>query len=403
MKIKKLNSLNWLIFVFITVLVETSRFVTSSTYNHHRNSHGNNVAKSEIQYHRGERVISQQPRKARSSPNQQNNLTTSSLNTSASSLHKVTFLPEDSFEPTKSNKRYANNFNSKQHHHYGSKYNSNIKRDLTEPIGFLNAVANDHATSSTNQETDTVRYPPNKSYKTSSNDDTPKSFSRRQRDFSESPISNPQVSASETSDSMNTDEHESDSGSPFSSSGGSSNSGSNSSGDDAPVDSNEDFPSSPHSGSSGGSSGGSAPGSSSAGGSMDDEPAAPYNDGFGPSSVDDDHHTRSNSLDEDEHSHHHAPPSSSSGASRPSMPTYGSSPYLSPSLSPFGPPSMSSPYRNIYSGGPPPPPLGAYPGYRPITSPLSYPALLSSASNSPMAGSYKTMSSDSYPSGNIYF
>lgn len=186
-----------------------------------------------------------QLRKARSSPSQTNNLT-SPLNASASSLHRVTFLPEDSFEPAK------RQYGSALHHSksYGSKHsgatahsnNSNIKRDLSEPVGFLNAVVSDHAVSSTNQDSDSVRYPPNKAYKTSG--DQPQSFSRRQRDFSESPISHPSSSASEPNESMNSDDHESESGSPFSGSG-SSGSG-HSSHDDSPADSNEDFPSAPH-------------------------------------------------------------------------------------------------------------------------------------------------------------
>ena len=213
---------------------------SSSFYGHSHHSKGSaSKGKSVSEF----RERAAQLRKARSSPTQTNNLTP--LNASASSPHRmVTFLPEDSFEPTK--RQYGALHHSKS---YGSKHsaatahsnNSNVKRDLSEPAGFLNAVVSDHATSSTNQDSDSVRYPPNKAYKSSG--DQPQSFSRRQRDFSESPISSPSSSASEPSESMNSDDHESESGS-FSGSG-SSGSG-HSSHDDSPADSNEDFPSAPH-------------------------------------------------------------------------------------------------------------------------------------------------------------
>lgn len=233
-----MNHLHWLLVLFVVGACESSGY---GHHHHHHHSTGPAKGKSVSEF----RERAAQLRKARSSPNQTNNLT-SPLNASASSLHRVTFLPEDSFEPTK------RQYGSALHHSksYGSKHahsnNSNIKRDLSEPVGFLNAVVSDHATSSTNQDADSVRYPPNKSYKSSG--DQPQSFSRRQRDFSESPISNPSSSASEPNESMNSDDHESESGSPFSSgggSGGSSGSG-HSSHDDSPADSNEEFPSGPH-------------------------------------------------------------------------------------------------------------------------------------------------------------
>ena len=224
------------------VVVGVCESSSSSFYNdnnrHHHATGSAGRGKSVSEF----RERAAQLRKARSSPSQTNNLT-SSLNTSASSLHRVTFLPEDSFEPTK------RQYGSALHHSksYGSKHstanNSNIKRDLSEPVGFLNAVVSDHAVSSTNQDSDSVRYPPNKAYKTSS--DQPQSFSRRQRDFSESPISHPSSSASEPNESsMGSDDHESESGSPFSSSGSSSSG--HSSHEEAPADSNDDFPSAPH-------------------------------------------------------------------------------------------------------------------------------------------------------------
>lgn len=378
MKFKKLNNLHWLLMLFAFGVCESS----NSPYNQNYHSTGNRANNKVL----SERVA--QLRKARSSPNQINNLT-SSLAASATSLQKVTFLPEDSFEPIKK-QQYPHFYH---HSKYGSKknnpmvHNSNIKRDLSEsPIGFLNAVLNDHATSSSNQDTDTVRYPPNKAFKSSSmsspsSNEQPQSFSRRQRDFSETPINNPTSSASEPSESMNSDDNESESGSPFSS-GGSTNSGS-SSHDNEPVDSNEDFPSSPHSSSSSDSSSSSNPGSSS-GSSLGDEPY----DGFGPNTVDAENSARGNSLDDNEqpHSHHSPINTHQSLGSRPSLP-YSSSPYA---LSPFGP-SSSLGYRNVYSGGPP----MSFPGYRPMTSQLTYP-MISSAS-----GSYKAMSSENYPAGKV--
>lgn len=381
MKIKKFN-LHWLLLLFVTVCESTS-----TSYNHPYSAASKTVSSDY-------RERAAQLRKARSSSNSPTNNLTSALN--ASALHKVSFLPEDSFEPTKPQRHYT-------HRHYPKTYvpkhgGANIKRDLSEPVGFLNAVVNDHATSSTNQDTDTVRYPPNKAYKSSLSNSEPQSFSRRQRDFSESSLSNPTSSASDANESMNSDDHKSDSGGgPFSSSGSSAGSGSSSSHDDSPVDSNEDFPSSPTN--SAGSSSGSSNAASSAGG-MDDEAPVPY-DSFGPSSGDDEHHARGNSLDEDEH-HHHSPASGPQTlSSRPPSLPYGTNPYLS-SLSPYGPPPMGPPmgssYRGIYSAGPPP---ISFPGYRsPITSPLTYP-LISSASSSPLAGSYKAMSSEAYPAGKI--
>jgi len=385
MRLKKLNRLHCLLILFVSVCESTS----SSSFHHHSHSTG-----------KSNEFRANQLRKARSSPNQSSNNLTSALNAS-SSLHKVSFLPEDaSFEPTK--RHYTH-----QHHYpkmYGSKHSGpNIKRDLSEPVGFLNAVVNDHATSSTNQDIDTVRYPPNKAYKSSaltSSNEQLQSFSRRQRDFSESPISNPTSSASENNESMNSDDHESDSGSSPFSSPGSSNSHSSNSNDDSPVDSNEDFPSSPTSGNSPSSGSSNSANSHS---HNDEESPASY-DGFGPpphhsSSADDEHHARGNSLDDEEHSSagHSAsrPPSLPYGSGSP----YGSNPYLS-SLSSFGGPPTGppiGPFRSVYSGAPSP---ISFPGYRPISSlsPLSYP-LISSASSSPLAGSYKAMSSESYPSG----
>ena len=239
MKAKKVNHLHWLLMLFVVGACESSSSFYSHQHYHSTGSAAASKGKSVSEF----RERAAQLRKARSSPNQTNNLT-SPLNTSASSLHRVTFLPEDSFEPAK--RQYGAVHHSKT---YGSKHsgatahsnNSNIKRDLSEPVGFLNAVVSDHATASTNQDADSVRYPPNKAYKSSG--DQPQSFSRRQRDFSESPISNPSSSASEPNESMN-DDHESESGSPFSS-GGSSASG-HSSHEDSPADSNDDFPSAPH-------------------------------------------------------------------------------------------------------------------------------------------------------------
>lgn len=381
MKIKRLTNLNWLLVLFVAICESTP-----SPYYHRHYSTGKLINSD----HR-ERTA--QLRKARSSSNQLNNLTSSPLTTSASSLHKVSFLPEDSFNPSK--RHYTNqHYHQKQPKITGFKQNdSNIKRDLTEPIGFLNAVVNDHATSSTNQETDTaVRYPPNKAYKSSQSSLTATStgeiqpFARRQRDFSESPLHNPTGSASDTNESMNTDEHESDSGSFSNNSGSSAGSGSH--GVESPVESNEDFP----------STGSNSPSSSS----MDDEssPAVPYDNYAGSNSaVDDEQHARGNSLDEDEHSQNLAsisskPPTVPYVSSGPySSSNFGGNPYLSFNPSMSG--SLSSPFRGVFSSGPP----ISFPGYRPMTSPLSYP-LISSASNSPLGASYKVMASENYPTGN---